>query len=288
METQYIREFLVLSELCNYRAAAEQLFVSQATLFKHIKHLEEEIGVPLFTREGKRISISPYGQLFLPYASQILRLENRFAKAVDTAFPRDSEVILIGTQYRVTDLITDFLRQHDRWQLRTIEGGRLDALLYQEQCELVFARNPDLSNPAYCYCLYTRDCLAAILPVGHRLAKREYVGLSDLRHENFVALGGSSTDYALGYCQEAGFSPKVVMTAVPGTEVARLVSQGIGVRLQNKNVIRNTVSFPVSVVEIYPKIPFDIYLCWRRDVPLSPGAKCLTEFVKQRADTQPL
>ena len=285
METQFIREFLVLSELCNYRAAAEQLFVSQATLFKHIKRLEEEIGVPLFTREGKRIAISPYGQLFLPYASQMLRLENRFAKEVDTAFPRDSEVILIGTQYRVTDLITDFLRLHDRWQLRTIEGGGLEELLYREQCELVFARNPDLRNGTYRYLPYTRDCLAAILPVAHPLAKRANVALTDLRQENFVALSGNSEDRALGYCQQAGFSPKVVMTAAPGTEVARLVSEGIGVSLLNKNVIRRTVSFPVAVVEIYPKIPFDIYLCWRTDVPLSPGAKCFTDFVQQRADT---
>ncbi len=289
METQYIREFLVLSELCNYRAAAEQLFVSRASLFKHIKSLEQEIGVSLFEREGKRIVISQYGQLFLPYATQILRMEDRFIKDVDTAFHRDPEVLLIGTQYRVTDVVSSFLRGHEQYRLRTIEGGQLDELLYREQCELVFARNPDLKNPNFCFLPYTKDCLAAILPVEHPLAGRSSIGLADLRHESFVALsGGAGSDRALSCCSEAGFEPKVVMTAAPGTEVARLVSQGIGVALLNKNVIRSTVSFPIAVVEIYPQIPFEIYLCWRKEVPLSPVAASFVEFIREQTEKEPI
>lgn len=66
MEIEYICEFVVLAETCNYMEAADRLFVSQSALSRHIKALEEDLQVQLFDRSTRKVSLSPFGSLFLP------------------------------------------------------------------------------------------------------------------------------------------------------------------------------------------------------------------------------
>ena len=63
MEIDYVNEFLVLAKVLNYSDAADRLFISQSSLFKHIKALETELGVPLFEKDGKFIVLSKYGMI---------------------------------------------------------------------------------------------------------------------------------------------------------------------------------------------------------------------------------
>ena len=75
MNTEYIHEFVVLAETKNFWEASERLFMNQSTLSKHIKSLEIELGVPLFTRTTRRVELTNYGHTFLPYAQSIARAE---------------------------------------------------------------------------------------------------------------------------------------------------------------------------------------------------------------------
>lgn len=286
METEFIREFLVLAEHCNYRVASEKLFISQTALFKHIKVLEHEIGSPLFKKAGKYIAISEAGQMFLPYASQILRSVDQYMKEADEYRMDKTSVVLIGTQYRITDLISLFLRQDDRYLVRCIEGGEPEDFLYREDCELAFVTNLEDPDGKYESIPYTTDSLAVIMSQDHPLAKRERIALSELRTEKFVTMPSPKIEDDLGIrlCQQAGFFPRIVMTAAPGSEVARLAGQGTGVALLNKNVVQNTVKNAVAV-DLDPPVEYTISLCWRRDVKLSDGARAFIEFIKNRKES---
>ena len=83
METAYLREFLVMSELCNYTAAANALFISQPTLYRHIKTLEAELGVLLFERQGKKIVLSRFGEMLIPHAQRILTETDEYGKKLE-------------------------------------------------------------------------------------------------------------------------------------------------------------------------------------------------------------
>lgn len=110
METAYLKEFIVLAKMCNYNRAADELFISQSSLFNHIKTLEAELSVPLFERSGKRIIVSEYGQMFLPYAHRIIDATEGFDNEVKEKKMDASRAILIGTQYRLTQLVRSFLQ----------------------------------------------------------------------------------------------------------------------------------------------------------------------------------
>lgn len=72
MEMQTLKEFLQLTQTLNYTAAADRLFISRPTLSKHIKKLEEELGVELFERSTKSVALTKQGRILRERAYSIM------------------------------------------------------------------------------------------------------------------------------------------------------------------------------------------------------------------------
>lgn len=81
MEIGYFREFVVLAETQNYWAASERLFIGQSSLSKHIKTLEKQLGAPLFDRTSRKVALTEFGRLMLPYAKAVASLQFEYETA---------------------------------------------------------------------------------------------------------------------------------------------------------------------------------------------------------------
>lgn len=75
MNTGWLREFVVLADTCSYSEAAERLFMGQSSLSKHIKALEQELGVELFERTSRRVKLSAEGEQLLADARRLVEAE---------------------------------------------------------------------------------------------------------------------------------------------------------------------------------------------------------------------
>src|ERR1700752_1531330 len=74
MELQQLRYFREVAEREHVTRAAEKLFVSESAVSRAVTHLEEELGVPLFYRQGRAVVLSPYGRLFLEHVTRALNV----------------------------------------------------------------------------------------------------------------------------------------------------------------------------------------------------------------------
>ena len=79
MELRQLRYFTRTAKQLNFTEAAHTLYISQSTLSQQIKQLEDELGIPLFDRIGKRVRLTEAGEQFLPYAGKHWQMQ----KAVD-------------------------------------------------------------------------------------------------------------------------------------------------------------------------------------------------------------
>ncbi len=77
METRTLVTFLKVVEMQSFSKAAEALGYTQSAVTIQIQHLEKELNVPLFDRIGKSVSITHYGQEFVPYAKDAVAALNR-------------------------------------------------------------------------------------------------------------------------------------------------------------------------------------------------------------------
>ena len=112
MEFRQLRYFVKVAELRSFSEASKALFISQSTLSQQIKQLEEELGVDLLVRDSRHVSMSDYGEQYLPYAKQVL-------KDVDTSAERMNDVrqlkigtLNVGATYTFCPLLADTVRDY--------------------------------------------------------------------------------------------------------------------------------------------------------------------------------
>ena len=83
MEIRNIKTFIRAAETGNFTKTADELGYSQGTVTLQIKQLEDELGVPLFNRTGKRIELSEKGREFMNYAYSIVKTEAEARSAME-------------------------------------------------------------------------------------------------------------------------------------------------------------------------------------------------------------
>lgn len=85
MTLQQIKYFVEVANLLSFSKAAENLFVAQPGLSRAIKNLEQELGIPLFIRNGNRkVMLTSYGEIFLQYANSVLHTLDDAVMTIDT------------------------------------------------------------------------------------------------------------------------------------------------------------------------------------------------------------
>lgn len=72
METEWLRTFIVAAKTENFRETAEQRFITQSTVSKHIQHLEKDLQTTLFDRQGKHVKLNHIGAHFLQHAEKMV------------------------------------------------------------------------------------------------------------------------------------------------------------------------------------------------------------------------
>ena len=286
METRHLREFAVLAQVGNFGEVAEKFFISQSALSKHIKSLEDELGAPLFDRTGKGTVLNDYGKILLPYAEQMVKLEDHFTKDIYNKRNDADHIIVIGTEYRITNLLSDFRSTHKDYLLSAIDAnlvGEVRELLRAGKCELAFICNLEDSHGDFVSIPYAHESIVAVLYESHPLAKCTSIALEQLADEDFVMLPPTSphTDFLLGKCHDLGFNPKVVMTAPRGNEIIELVRAETGVSLLFGRLVSGFDTAGVVAVEIEPRVPMEISICYRKDAQLSSGARQFLDYVKE-------
>ena len=202
MDIAYLREFVTLAETCSYMEAADQLFISQSALSRHIKTLEEELDVQLFDRSTRRVSLSSYGHLLLPYAKQLVALRSGFETALANARSARHGNIRIGTipamvQYGITDFIAGFRQENPSYTVDIVENDPTDLakMLRSGQCDLAFLRDGPENTGEFNSIHYTTDTLCAFLRKDHPFAEREFLRIEHLRNQPLILLSKGSLMY---------------------------------------------------------------------------------------------
>jgi LysR family transcriptional activator of glutamate synthase operon len=282
MEINYLREFVVLAQTCNFMDAAEILFSSQSSLSKHIKSIEKELGVPLFDRTTRNVQISKYGQLLLPYAKQIADLQDKYNAVLQSCIETDREILTLGSikalaQYNITDIFVDFKKSQSQSTINILQGSteNLKEMLRQKKCELAFIRQSNEVDDDLVKIPYATDTLVAVLPAGHPMAKLKPIKLQMLANEDFLLLEKQSYQHKLimRICKENGFEPKVAFTDERIENLIELVIEGMGVAVMMKQLALYFASPKIAIVDIIPTVSTQICLCYLKETELSFAAK---------------
>lgn len=129
MTLRQIRHFIAVAETGSISAAAQTAFISQSTLTLAIQQLEQEIGVNLFNRHAKGMTLTHQGHQFLRQAHLILATVDNAKRSLQQSTDQVAGQLTIGVTslvagYYLADLLTRFQRAYPNVEIRVMEDER--------------------------------------------------------------------------------------------------------------------------------------------------------------------
>ena len=248
MELRHLRYFLAIAAERHFTRAAKRLGIAQPPLSQQIRQLEEEVGIALFTRTARGVTLTAAGEAFLPHAEAALREVDRARTAARRIKHGDLGSIRVGFTSAaslnplVPGAISAFRNTYPDVELRLIvlPTTPLLAQLSQDQIDVAFVRPTSTERQSLRAIPLPDERLWIALPSGHALATRKRLRLDELRDEPFIlyprANGSLLYDSIIAACQSAGFSPRVVQEAPQMASMVSLVAAGVGVTLAPESV----------------------------------------------------
>jgi LysR family transcriptional activator of glutamate synthase operon len=295
MELDYLCEFAVIARLGSFSLAAEELFISQSSLSKHIIALEKELNVQLFDRTSRKVALSEGGAQILPYANQASEIKERVTRIVAEQVSRQKRVIKIASipvmaQYDITGAIARFQREYPEINLSISEYEQYEIprLLESGECELAFNRKSHEESPVLEYTTFYKDYLVAVLPRSHRLSAKKALRLQQLENEEFLFLDKRTVLYNLCFdlCSSAGFTPKVKYSGHRPENIIELVSQGMGISLLMKRHTDYFKNAGVTCIDVTPRVESAICLAKIKSHKLSHAAKIFWGYINSLYSSQ--
>lgn len=239
IEIRHLRYFLRVAEELHFGRAAEILGISQAPLSQQIRQLEDRIGVRLFDRTTRSVSLSPAGKVFFKRAQDALAGFESAIYDTQSAGGLNAGRLTIGT---VSLALHTFLPAAINAFAAGNPAIRLDMMIYttEEQMALLEARRIDIAFVRPLRSLagiasreIYKEGFVAVLPAGSPLARKPDLTVADMRDERFIMfstiLGIGYQDVVIQRCQQAGFRPKVVQRVSHTMAVVTMVAAGLGV-----------------------------------------------------------
>ena len=241
-----VRRLRVLSEVAargSFSAAADALTLTQSAVSQHITALEGEVGMPLIERGTRPVELTEAGYELTRHATGIFaRLDGAEQELGEIAGRRHGR-LRFGTfptalATLVPPAFAAFRRDHPEVTLTVVddhlqrliprlEAGELDlALIYDHEAI------PDIGARDLERIPLLDDVFQAVLPAGHRLARRRRtLELSELSGEPWIGGAPTSAWYriAIDACRRAGFTPQADFASDDHIAVQALVAAGLGV-----------------------------------------------------------
>ncbi|GAA4978380.1 LysR family transcriptional regulator [Kineococcus glutinatus] len=285
-----LRVLSAVAEHGHVTRAAEALRLPQPTVSRALARLQSAVGVPLLTRTGRGIALTPAGRTLAAAARRGLdEVAAGLALVADTASPTSGRVGLaflhtMGAE-AVPALVSAFRTEHTGLRFSLVQGSA-DAVLARLEAgdvDLVLT-SPLPQRPRLVAHALAEQPLVLVLPAGHRLARRTAVRLVEVRDEPFVGFeeGYGMRGITERLCAAAGFAPRLAFEGQDAGTVRGLVAAGLGVAV----LPRVPGSPPAGVVERElrgPAAARTVGLVWR-DAPLPGPARLFRDFVLARED----
>jgi len=297
MNIDYFREFAVLAQAGSYLSAADQLYITQSTLTRHIQAFEKELGVSVFDRTTRRVTLTEYGELMLPYAQKIMRIQQEYQTDVYHRQRLKQEHLKIGAipmmdSYGITDLLVSFQKEHPSASADITESDTSDLLKMtaDRECDFAFIRRfagEYQSEEVNCI-PFSKDIIVAVIPESHPLSGEKTVSFARLKDTPLLLLAKETFLYGLciSECHKAGFDPVIPFTSHHAGNLLDLAKKGEGIALLTEKPILKYDLSGVSVADIRPTIETSIDLAYLPETVRSKTATCFLNYVKKHSELQ--
>lgn len=291
MEFRQLNTFITVADLNNFTRAADILGYTQPTVTSQIQLLESELGVRLFERIRKNISLTHEGEKFLVYARQIVDLCEE-AKNTVKDHPATKGVVTIGAleslcTTRVHSLLKEFHYKYPDIEiiLKTVKSTEYQELLLDNQIDVAFCSDRMITSSDCIVELAVPEPLALLVEPSHPLAKSPGVYPENII-DYLLILAEEDCSYRrtiMTILSDCGLTPNSIMEIGNIQAMKQLAISGLGIILLPKITVEEELS-KGHLVELNwrgPSFEFFTQVIYHEDKWISPSLRILLNMTNE-------
>lgn len=287
MNLQQLYYFRTLAEVKHFTKAAMKLMVTQPSLSHSISDLEAELGIALFVRTNRMVTLTKYGELFLEYVDQSLNLLDEGRARLEDFISPEQGVVSLHYVSSIDPFVPYLVARYFQ------ENKGLQTIFQFQQTSNVAIQNALLSGEANLglgmvwepvsglesYKLGDHE-LVLLVSANHPLAKQDSVDLRQVRGERFITYRYECVIRWLidEIFKSLDLKPKIVSETIHDTMIYGSVAADLGVALVPAPLAMK--HYNIKALPIENEIPkYEVHLRWRRERYTSPAVSQFRDFV---------
>ena len=290
-----IRVFTEVARRLSFVRAAEALHLTPPAVTMQVKELEASLGLPLFDRQGRSVSLTTTGEYFLVYARRLLATLKDAEDAMARFKRVETGVLNIGlvstAKYFVPRLLARFREEHAGVEARLqVAGNReqLVALLHAGEVDLAIMGRPpkELATRAEPFAAHP---LVFVGPPGHPLVAAEHVAPEALANYPFIVREqGSGTRKAMeDFLRAQHVAPHITMEMSSNETIKQAVMAGMGLSFLSLHTLG--LEMRHGLIDIVDVEGTPIMRTWTLvhllSKLLSPPAEAFRYFILEQGET---
>ncbi|HXF42312.1 MAG TPA: LysR family transcriptional regulator [Pyrinomonadaceae bacterium] len=300
MEIKQLKAFLAIAEAKTFTAGARKVQVTQAAISMQIRQLEEEVGMPLFTRTPRRVILTEAGERLLERARKILREHDSALAEIAEVAGAEYGRLRIGTASgtfainQLPGILRKLKESFPRAELTVISGTsqRLVDRMMHGELDISFVSLP-VENPNIVTESLFADEIVAIAHPKHPLAKEKYISAANLAAEDLILgeRGGNTRRMIDEFFAAANVKPNIKMELSRQEAVNLMVENNLGVGMAGAKSVAKEVREGKLVTWLIEgaEIKWELGLARLRGAHYSPIAKefsvlCAESFAERNHD----
>ncbi|OXB01459.1 LysR family transcriptional regulator [Flavobacterium oncorhynchi] len=217
MEIYQLEYFIKTAEVLHFTKAAELCFVTQSGLSQQIKKLEEELGMPLFKRIGKKVQLTEAGSVFLIHARKVVENVENGKQAIEDLNEMIGGELRLGVTYifglLILPVINAFAKTYQNLKI-VVEYGTTEALeqkLITNELDLVLViSSHEIELPIQKVPLFTSNMVMAVSK-SHSLASLDKIAFKKIEDVPLIlpGKGSNSREYVEVLFKKYNMKPKI-------------------------------------------------------------------------------
>jgi len=289
VELKELEHFIAVVEYRGFSKAASNIYVSQPTLSKSVKKLEQTLDVILFERSTRSLQLTDAGELVYEKALKIMHAKEELQTALDDLLHEPSGEINIGIPPVIGTLFfpiiaKKFHQRYPRISLQLIEHGakRIEYLIEAGEVDVGIVVLP-VQEEAFSIYPITTEPFKLYVPPNHQLAKQSKVHLRELKNEPFILFNKefSLHDLIINQCKTVGkFTPKIAYKSAQWDVITELVSAGLGVTLLPQSIYSKMNPSSITTVPLVNPPMWNLGVITKKDRYESFAVKELLTFLR--------
>ncbi|WP_294351832.1 LysR family transcriptional regulator [uncultured Clostridium sp.] len=239
MDFRQLNTFLTIGKLQSFTAAASELGYAQSTITTQIKSLEDELGVKLFDRIGKNITLTHEGRKLLPYAKQMIKLSTDI-KNVVFKDEKPSGTLTIGAAeslcvIRLPEILKEYRQMFPDVEVSMKFGSCADFkhLLKDNIIDVAFSLGRKIESTDFVTEVEFDEPMLLLAYPGHHLISKEEIFPEDIENEALI-LTETGCSYRAAFeniLSEHNIKPNLVLETGSVQAIKQFTMSGLGITL---------------------------------------------------------